>query len=180
MKLILLWVFLFMFAVLPAYGDSFAIDGGSNFFSGEIFYEQGFGEAYDSIYISLNPGFHLFIFKGFSIGLDLRFENYSEGGNEYRTGGGYLMLHYFMGRKDSLVFPYVGAGAGGGDMKIGSDSSSFSGFKITAGVCFLFNDYIGIKTIAAYHIDSVQRDGFSQSRSGGRLRIGAGVSLFLF
>jgi len=178
MKLILFLFLMFVLTAFPVYGDGFAIDGGSKFFSGEVFYEQGFGEAYDSKYISLNPGFHVFLFKGFSLGIDLEFEKFSESSNEYRSGAGYIMFHYFMGRKDSLIFPYVGAGVGGGEIKLASISRSFTGIKITTGVCFLFNDYIGIKTIAAYHIDSV--GGSSQKRSGGRLRLGAGVSLFLF
>jgi len=175
-KIVLLLICLLI--TFSAQAGTFAVDSGTVFFSGELYYEKGIGDAYDSRSLLIAPGFHYFLFRKFSVGFDLHLESFRQNGTEYNQTSALIMVQYFMGKKSGLIFPYIGFGFGGGALSFSSISQDYKSLKIATGINFLFNDYIGLKTVASYTYDDVKSSGVT--RSGGRLRIGAGIVIFLF
>lgn len=162
------------------FSAAYPVDSGSLSMRGDLFLERGFGSGYDSTALLFAPGVHYFLFPRFSIGADLHLEFRDEGVAEYQNSGGYLMLSYYMGRRSGLVFPFISAGYGLGKYRIGNMEYSYSGLKVAAGITILFNQHIGIRTLASYTLDKVEHTTGGGTVDGGRVRIGGGVVFYLF
>jgi hypothetical protein len=166
-------------AGLAAAGD-YAVDRGVLSLGGDLYFEKGFGSGYDFTSTTVSPGIHYFLFRRLSLGVDLNLELRNQGPEEFRNLSGYIMAGYHLGRRSGSIFPFFSAGVGGGKWDSGVAAYDFFGIRAQAGVIFMFNQYIGLRTVASYTLDMVKPDGSTAQLDGGRIRIGAGVVLHLY
>ena len=179
MRRSLIFILMILFAGGLA-AAAYPVDGGVLSMRGDLFFERGFGDGYDSTSVLLAPGIHYFLFPRFSIGADIHMEYRKEGVDEYQNTGGYLMVSYYMGRRSGFLFPFISAGYGGGKWIVGDTDYSYNGLKVAAGITILFNQHIGIRTLASYTLDKVELHSGGGKLEGGRVRVGAGVVFYLF
>ena len=175
-----LLVLLLAFVSGIAVAGAFPVDGGVLAVGGYVYFEKGFGTCYDFFSAAIAPRVHWFLLPRFSVGADVHFEFRKDEFDEYQNTGGYLMASYYLGRRSGTLFPFVSAGFGGGKWHVGAMDYRYMGIKIATGLTFMFNQYIGLRTLASYTVDTVRPAAGGPDLEGGRLKVGAGVVFHLY
>lgn len=153
----------------------YAFDAGSFALRGAASYARGFGAAYDDHMLEFAPAVSWFFLPRLALSAELQLRMEDRNGVSYHSAGGWMQLRYYFGEEAGTVFPFIGAGAGGGAVNYSTVDSSFFGFRFDGGVCFMLNRWVSLDLSGCYRLEQV--DGKAK---GGVVRIFAGVGFYLF
>lgn len=176
MKRILTGMILLILA--PWAGQAFATDAGSWSLAGQFSLESGYGDNWESLRFSASPSVSWFFLDGLAVTGSAWFERHELDSDLLKRSAAYLGIDWYFRGQVSRIFPFVGLAAGGGRYSIGAASTGYVGFRVEAGMVFLFSETMGVRLVASWFKDSVDNQG--RTAAGGRLLLGAGVHLFLF
>lgn len=159
---------------------NFPIGKGSTLLSGAINFNNRSGNLYgDVTTITITPSLFYFFGEGLGLGGDFSLDYISEEWISVTNLAIGPKFAYFIGKSNSKIYPYFGAGISFLSMNLGSFGTA-SGFriKIGGGVSPLIGSNATTMIEAGYQIDNLTYDG--NSSSGGILYIGIGIGCFIF
>ena len=159
----------------PAGAQSYAVDRGSLLVGGSGgFSSTGTEQDEDdrTTQLSIRPSVEYFVAPGLSLGGELQYSRFSNGGDASTTFGvGPAMSYYFGGRSRRSVYPFVSVG--GAYSRSGGTTGL--GFDASVGALAMLADAVGVNGSLYYQNRFYEE--FSDNNSFG---LAVGISAFVF
>lgn len=124
---------------------SYAVDQGSFIFGGSAGFLSEGGDLVGDLRvttITINPIIHYFVVPGFAVGADIVFTNLSVAGSSQSLFSIGPSLGYFVGNKESKVYPFV---RGSFIYQSVTDAFTSTNFKFGGGAVTMVVKNVGIK-----------------------------------